>query len=284
MRDYPARKGIAFANIPLFGHKDKDLLVRSLELSDGIQMALTHLVEEDPYGIYVEAYQQVRDDFSDYIILDNSIMEIGKAVSPERLVAAAEKVGAHEIILPDVFRKAEESFEATVTAAKQMFDVPYKLMGVAQGSTIEEFVWCFRMLMLQEEIDVIGIPKVASTLPFMSDRDSRNPILNKLLADNLLYSATKIYGKEIHLLGAWTVNDMKIQNRFKKYIRSLDSVLPNWEAEHGRDWNLKSATRGDRTPGTARHATQFIPPAFDKYERGNINVAKGWLEWNTEID
>ena len=68
-----------------------------LESNQRMHMFLTHMVEKYP------AYTEAARNAPGYKILDNSLIELGGAVDLERVVKAAEYIGADEIILPDVF-------------------------------------------------------------------------------------------------------------------------------------------------------------------------------------
>lgn len=269
---------IDFANIPLIGHGSSTWLRSDLMKSDGIQMALTHLVESDPFDMYVDNYRAMKQLFRDYIILDNSLIELGGAVDPKRLLDAAKKINADEIILPDVFQGGMESLHVTMKAAKYCQDSGYRLMGVAQGKTNSEFADVFRELIHCDYIHTIGIPKVASTLPG-SDGKSRNHILSVLYDAGLLQEA-QFEGKEIHLLGAWTVEDFSFSYVFREFIRSIDSVLPNWETYNGRDISSENYRMAGRTTGKVVHEKLAIPKMALKLENNNIKYVKELLTCN----
>ena len=183
----------------------------------GMVMLLTHLVEK--YPSYVE---EANKHPYHYKILDNSLIELGGALSMERLVKAAEKVKANEIILPDVFRDGEATYNAAVDAIDWLYKHDlmgkYKLMVVCHGTTEEEFKKCFDRLNELEEVDVIGIPKVMSSLPWVKNR-SRNSLKHIFMNTN----------KEIHFLGSWynleevLTLDKDVWNK----VRSVDTCLPS---------------------------------------------------------
>lgn len=266
---------IKFANIPLFGHMDPFKMQQSLDYSDGIQMALTHLVlAEDKF--YAKAYKARKDFNKEFIILDNSLIEMGKkAMNMDLVLEAAGIIGADEVILPDAFTRKKESLQRTFAALEKHYDAPYKFMAVAQGANVEEFLSCYATLLQEPRIDTIGIPKVTSTLKG-SDGYSRNFILRALLQNNLLQE-TRALGKEIHLLGAWSTMDFLFEPDVAEYVRSVDSVLPNWEAMHGRDFREDPRHSQARTPGSADHRHHEIGARFEKLEDNNIKRVKEWL-------
>ena len=63
-------------------------------------LALTHLVLK--YSEYAEFYKKKREQ-GDFVILDNSLIELGKAASLHKVLEAAKIINPSEIVLPDVF-------------------------------------------------------------------------------------------------------------------------------------------------------------------------------------
>lgn len=171
-----------------------------------MQMFLTHMVLED------EKYREFAKEYSGYKILDNSLIELGGAVSLEKVLEAAEMIAADEIILPDVFQDAS----ATIKSVKESLDylkekgiTKYKLMAVAQGSTVEDWSACFSVLCEMPEIDVIGIPKVlAKTHP------EGRPFFEQFWEG---------CEKEIHLLGLWYSFSEFMEYEHLDKIRSCDT-------------------------------------------------------------
>lgn len=186
-------------------------------------MLLTHLVEK--YPSYVEEALKHPDT---YKILDNSLIELGGALSMDRLVSAAEKVKANEIILPDVFKDGEATIQSTINAINWLKEHnllgKYKLMVVCHGTTKEAFKKCFDTLEAMPEIDVIGIPKVMASMSWVKGRNRKD------LKDIFMNSS-----KEIHFLGSWynlgELLDLgkDVWNR----VRSADTCLPSLDVIQG---------------------------------------------------
>lgn len=186
-----------------------------LMYEEPIVMLLTHLVEKD------SQYAELALEHSEaYKILDNSLIELGGALSMDRLMAAADKVKADEIILPDVFRDGEATIKSTKEAIQWLKDHnrlgDYKLMAVCHGITQEVFKECFDALNDMPELDVIGIPKVMSSFDWVVGRSRAS-----------LYDIFKKGDKEIHFLGSWyqlgelLTMPKKVYNR----VRSCDTCL-----------------------------------------------------------
>lgn len=196
-------------------------------------MLLTHLVEK-----YPEYVDEALKHPNTYKILDNSLIELGGAVSIERVVKAAEKVKADEIILCDVFRDAE----GTITNAKKSIEWlrendllgKYKLQAVVHGSTLEDFKRCFNELNAMPEIDVIAIPKVTSSYEWCADHRRAS-----------LFNIFKNTDKEIHFLGSW-YNLEEIYNIPREVwerVRSADTCLPSlYVIQNKHVWENREGT------------------------------------------
>lgn len=165
---------------------------------------------------HLKDYYPERRNKNCYVIMDNSLIELGGAVDVETVYNAAKQCGADEFILPDVFRNAD----ATIHEVKKSLDWLYannhigefRLMAVCQGATLEEFERCFRMLEQIPEIHCIGIPKVAATLI-----PGGRPSLEHLWQGS---------PKAIHLLGCWSNLQEFTQYKRPALIRSCDTCIP----------------------------------------------------------
>lgn len=177
-------------------------------------MFLTHLVEKYP------DYAEVAANCSGYKILDNSLIECGSAMSLERVLDAAALIGADEIILPDVFQKGPETLEAVTKAIEHLKNVgkigKYKLMAVAQGRNVLEWIECFRKLSAMPEITCIGIPKVCAKM-----HEWGRPYFEEAWKDT---------NKEIHLLGLWYGWEELDRYKYPEKIRGIDTCHNAWLA------------------------------------------------------
>lgn len=190
-------------------------------------MLLTHLVEK--YPSYVEEALKHPDT---YIILDNSLIELGGALSMERLIDAAKKVYADEIILPDVFMDGKATYESTLKSIEWLKEHKelgsFNLMAVCHGTTEEEFKECFDKLNSLEEITTIGIPKVMSSMPWVKDKNRKS-----------LYNIFKDTHKQIHFLGSWyNLSELlNLGTAVWNKVRSADTCLPSLDIIQGLGFN-----------------------------------------------
>lgn len=184
-----------------------------------VVMALTHLCDNEEYV----AYYKKKSDNGAFVMLDNSIIELGHAVSVEELLAAAEKIGAHEIIIPDSFKDAEGTLvlaEKYYTEVRKKFEG--RIMAVAHGNSALEWANCAKTL-IKMGVDTIGVPKVMTSIIGPHGRFECMKQLKKMKG---ITSAV-----EFHFLGIWSdiLEVSFYEHRYEENnlpaIRSCDSIL-----------------------------------------------------------
>lgn len=165
---------------------------------------------------HLKDYYPERRNKNCYVIMDNSLIELGGAVGVETVYNAAKQCGADEFILPDVFQDADATIKEVTKSLGWLYTNDHihemKLMAVCQGATIYDFIRCFRTLEQIPEIHCIGIPKVAATL-----MPRGRPALEYLWQGS---------PKAIHLLGCWTNLVEFTQYERPSLIRSCDTCIP----------------------------------------------------------
>lgn len=189
---------------------------RSVVDSQAYKMFLTHLVLKD------STYAKWAAQSSGFKILDNSLIELGDALSLQDVLKAAEMIGAKEIILPDVFQKGPETIAAVKEALQELTPEQkdkYSLMAVAQGRYAKEWVECFNELESIPEISTIGIPKVLA---------KTHPAGRPAFEGFWRYSP-----KKIHLLGLWYSFTELNEYVFPDKIRSCDTCQAAFLAKYG---------------------------------------------------
>lgn len=179
-----------------------------------IAMCLTHLVKK-----YPEYKEMVKNRPSNcYVMLDNSIVELGESVSLQDILDAADEVNADEIVLRDAYPNGPKTIERIKEdieyLRKNNLIGKYKLMAVCHGENFKDFKDTFDYINSIPEIDVIGIPKVLSK--WIGNRSNLSPI----------FMGTN---KELHFLGSW-YNLKEILDAPKEVwdrVRSCDTCLPS---------------------------------------------------------
>lgn len=185
------------------------------EYNQDMHMFLTHLVEKYP------EYKKVARECKGFKILDNSLIELGSAMDPSRVIKVALEIGANEVVLPDVFCDGL----GTMTAIQESLpifikEIPWcQRMAVVHGRTTDEWIDCLNYIVQQSEIDTIGIPKVCAKM---------HPQGRRWFIERALGTGTI---KDIHLLGLW-YSYQELSQGYPHYferIRSIDTIMEEWE-------------------------------------------------------
>lgn len=122
-----------------------------------------HLLLAHDVLAQADAYTDVFDDaVEQFIIMDNSVVELGKPVSSDDMLAAVATIDANLVVLPDYIGDCVK----TVIAAKEVADEwatrglePF--MAVPQGQNLAEMITCANHLMMHEGVTSWGVPRAA---------------------------------------------------------------------------------------------------------------------------
>jgi hypothetical protein len=189
-------------------------------------MALAHLIGKDKE--YTDFYtERAKDGF---VMLDNGVIETGTPMPIATLVRKAGEIGANEIILPDVFKKSDETLEAIYDAMDYVQGhAPWlNVMAVPQGDAWEEWCNCAQAIIAEFPVHTIGIPKVLTQI---GGRDARLNAIRQF-HENL----TEV---DIHLLGCWsnplelTMIEMEARKNNWTNVRGCDSAIAYVYAREG---------------------------------------------------
>lgn len=193
------------------------------EVTDG-DYALVHLFEESEEYLnkFYKAKKRDRE-----IILDNSIFELGHAFDKDRFIYWVEDLNPTSYIIPDVLENAEQ----TVKNVKEWsFRSDSKSIGVVQGKSIEEVVWCYN------EIEPL-VDKVAISFDysFFIDEDMNGKLPTKyhhymygrdaLLCYMLNIAQCINENKPHHLLGCGLPQEFNVYRDYS-WIESVDTSNP----------------------------------------------------------
>jgi len=205
-------------------------------------MALAHLVLENPHYAKFYLARRIAEDF---VLLDNSLIELARPVHPEQLVDAARRIQASEVVLPDT----AESYEANMAAfqnairsegIQQLRMEGCKFMFVPHGRDIDELQAAVRIALRSGFVDSIGLGKPLLQLSPEAQVWGRASIVQELHLD-----------VPVHLLSFHTPCEIFLNSMVEHVIRGCDSSLPSIAAfyyvefggEHGllhrpRHWHF----------------------------------------------
>ena len=186
--------------------------------------ALVHLFEENEeyYNTFVKAKKDGRE-----VLLDNSIFELGTAFESDTYADWVVKLKPDWYIVPDVLDNANATIDSFDSFMLTYPDLPGKVIGVAQGSTYDELVACYRYMAYDPRVDKVAM---SFNHPFFQDLSGGNKYYRmmrgrqKVIADMLRDDIIN-QDKPHHLLGCGLPQEFtEYQNH--KWIDSMDTSNP----------------------------------------------------------
>ena len=169
----------------------------------GLNMVLTHLVLED------EEYRKAFKEIEGEKYLDNSFFELGYALPPEDILAAAKLVDATVLICPD----------GTMAGMEDFLSQGYKVMCIPKSP--EQFV----DFLTNPLIDYVGVSE--EHLAYRHNSGARYELFEKYLKEGMPR-------KKIHLLGATnSIWELGMLSPFSEFIYSWDSSACIWQGHLG---------------------------------------------------
>lgn len=167
---------------------------------------------------YIDYYSQwINADT--FIIMDNSIIELGSPLPADQLIEAASIVKAKCIVLPDRLGDALGTVHDS-TAAANTTPLPPNMhwMGVVQGSTVDEALWCAECLWAIPGVRYLSVPKIIADKNKEHSRWKYLESLRKIVGDR----------RCVHLLGFsnYLLDDMVCANH--PLVMGIDSATPIW--------------------------------------------------------
>lgn len=217
-------------------------------------LLLAHDVLKHPER-YENLILAIPDDL--FIIMDNSVVELGRPMPFDDVVEAACVVEASCIITPDVLGDFEATQNLIMEHQKDLETCGFPLMRAPQGNSPEELIKCVDWMRSQlprntlDEPEYWGIPRwIANNL------GSRIPI-----TQYILLSAEH---PKVHLLGmsSWYEDDMRLTTF--EGVMGIDSANPLVLGQNMVDMTQDDWTHLDR--GDYWLHTQLLPLAASNVE------------------
>lgn len=177
-------------------------------------LLLAHEVLDDPVA-YMDFWQPRKKQF---IIMDNSLIELGKPLPVDQVCEAAELVNATCVVLPDILGMRLGTLERSYKAYDDLLNLkaPYEALGVAQGTTQNDVFSCGRD-MIEMGVQYLSVPRHVQV------KIGSRVWVTKQLAK---------YGKPIHLLGFSDNNYDDMFTANLPGVMGIDSALPIWYGNH----------------------------------------------------
>ena len=197
---------------------------------------LPHLLDEEPGYLeyFLESKRQGR-----YIIMDNSLHELGEAYNHERLVYWVNELEPNEFIVPDVWENCVESIQNAEIWNIYDFPEGVEKVAVVQAKTIHEASQCvkaYKNLGYGKICFSYGASYYNDVCPH-PNRDLGKALGRMYVIASLLKTNVILQNDKIHLLGCAVPQEF---GWYKGYncIESIDTSNPVMAALEDTRYNM----------------------------------------------
>lgn len=211
-----------------------NMLDKSFEIND-YEYCLPHLLDQNE--TYRKHFEDAKESGS-YIIMDNSLHELGKAYDTDRLLHWINHLEPNEFIVPDVWQDQT----ATLVNAKYWMSVTLPenttKVAVVQAKSYYEAFECYNILKMQ------GYEKIAFSYGadwYCDEFPHPNPLVGKMMGR--IMTISKMYKKgligesdRVHLLGCALPQEFGYYADFP-FIESIDTSNPIIHGLQGIKYN-----------------------------------------------
>ena len=211
--------------IPKISHElPINMLMESSAIND-YEYCLPHLLDQNP--IYEEHFREAKKK-GRYIIMDNSLHELGEAYDTGRLMHWIKELEPDEFIVPDVWQDKSR----TLVNAKKWKDIELPenttKVAVVQATSYGEAYECYHILKNHLNYDKIAFSYGADW--YAEEFPHPNPLVGKMMGR--IMAVSKMYKKElikdndrVHLLGCALPQEFSYYPDFP-FIESIDTSNP----------------------------------------------------------
>jgi len=230
----------------------------SIKLAVELPVSLFSLCTLTDYDFVIASYCNENEDYMEFykdikkldrerpvplrwMILDNGAFENGKSMTFDDYMEIVEALRPHEVVLPDVVNDARATVEQSEEFLNKSFGKTHgSFMGVLQGESINDYLYCLEYYLRQSEvykIRSIGIPYHLFYRP-------------TLLRKTNIIKLCKSHNVYIHILGLPNPYEILDLKKFGKIITSIDTSLPVSAAAQGMLLKRDEWPLGGRVPIT----------------------------------
>lgn len=205
----------------LVSHEVPLCLLEQSSMFNDYDYCLSHLLDENEQykDFYIHQAKTGRQ-----VIVDNSVFELEKSVTSDDLIRYIEMIKPSHYIIPDVLDDAEATVQNVIEWNKS---IPGMRVGVVQGNTMEEALWCLNEIV--DHVDVIAISFNCEFYKTVFNLDCNVMNINFAYARYTFIMYCIQLGlfssKCIHLLGCSTPLELAAYNNIARVL-SVDTSAP----------------------------------------------------------
>jgi hypothetical protein len=224
---------------------------------------LPHLL--DKYEEYKKYFQWAKEN-NRYIIMDNSLHELGHAYDSDRLMYWINELQPNEFIVPDVWEDMEASIKNAAEWARIALPLNVLKVAVVQAKSIEEAAECYF------KYKTLGYKKIAFSYgaayykehfphptPAVATAVGRVSVISKLYAENIIKDTDNV-----HLLGCAIPQEF-VHYKNMPFITTIDTSNPIMAAIEGTVYEPYGL---DQKPKTK--IDDVIDSKIDKIQFGKV--------------
>lgn len=198
--------------------------------------ALVHLFEESSkyYNYFVDALKKRR-----YVILDNSIFELGTAFDSDAFAQWVKALNPSAYIVPDVLEDIDGTIKNWINWKKKYNDLRGNKIGVVQGKTEQEIVDCYKFFIAEADVVAISFDYSWYEKEFPNEKNKYYSWMKgrQRLIDILIDEKLVNYNKPHHLLGCGLPQEFAYYKDEKySFIDTIDTSNPIIHGIKGIDY------------------------------------------------
>lgn len=186
------------------------------------------------------------------VIMDNSVIELGNAVSASVLLEAAEAVDATCIAIPDVLEDGQATCQRAAAFLNEWRGLQkaknFGLMFIPQGKNLSDFMQCadYALRSFGGDIQWIGIPRNTTGRILPSRKQIMSIVWTFAMRESII---RKQPIQQFHMLGFShdMVDDVAVCAEWGTYVKGIDSAVPLRLGSQGTE--IKNRAIGFVDPG-----------------------------------
>lgn len=202
------------------------LLEKSKKFND-YDYCLLHLTHES------EEYRNFYKNSQREVLLDNSVFELGKALTIDDVAKGVMDIKPTWYVIPDCLDNYMETTNNFLTFTSKYPNLPGGKIGVVQGSTFEELIECYKFMSkyadkiaLSFDCAGYGKPPYAFTANVPDEEALLTYIGRRHFIEYLVYHNIWNHNKPHHLLGCQYAFEFKTPLYHKLNIETIDTSNP----------------------------------------------------------